>query len=87
MKEPRNSEPIFAKNETQQHRYRSKRHRPMFPRVPAESDVDCHFVDLSLVRQAFVAGVGQEGQPFVVRKLGVVEARSTTLQPDKSLRR
>lgn len=87
MKEPRNSEPIFAKNETQQHRYRSKRLTGPCFRVPAEGDVDCHFVYFSLVRQAFVAGVGQEGQPFVVRKLGVVEARSTTLQPDKSLRR
>ena len=47
--------------------------------VPSECDVDGQFVDLSLVRQAFVAGVGQKGQPFIVRDHGVAEARSATL--------
>ena len=53
--------------------------------LPAECDVDGQFVDLSLVRQAFVAGVGQKGQPFIVRDNGVAEARSATLQSDKCL--
>ena len=42
--------------------------------VPAECDVDSHFVDFSLVRQALFAGVGQKVQPFIVGKHGVIEA-------------
>ena len=53
--------------------------------VPAERDVDGQFVDLSLVRKALVAGVGQEGQPVIGGVDGVVEAVRATLQSDKSL--
>ena len=53
--------------------------------LPAESDVDGHFIDFSLVRQAVVTRVRQEDQSFVIGKHGIVETRSTTLQPDKRL--
>ena len=55
-------------------------------RVPAERDVDGHFVDFSLLRQAVVAGVGQKDQPCIVGEHGVVETQSSTLQSNKSLR-
>ena len=54
--------------------------------VPAECDVDGHFVDFSLVRQAVSAGVGKKVQPFIVGKHGVIEARSAPLQSNKGLR-
>ena len=54
--------------------------------VPSECDIDGHFVDFSLLRQAVVAGVGQKDQPCIVGEHGVVETQSSTLQSNKSLR-
>ena len=58
---------------------------PTLLSVPAESDIDGHFVDFSLVREAVVTGVGQKGQPFVVGEHGFAEARRSALQSNKSL--
>ena len=54
--------------------------------VPAECDVDSHFVDFSLVRQAVSAGVGKKVQPVIVGQHGVSKARSAPLQSNKGLR-
>lgn len=53
--------------------------------VPAECDVDRHLVDLSLVREAIVAGVRQELQPAVVGVHRVAEAQAASLQSDVGL--
>ena len=52
--------------------------------VPAECNVRGHFVYFTLECQA--AGVGQEGQSFVVGEHGVAEAVRAPLQSDESLR-
>ena len=53
--------------------------------VPAECDIDGHFVDFSLVRQAVVASVGKKRQPFIVGEHRVAEAIRASLQPNKGL--
>ena len=54
-------------------------------RVRAEREIDGHFVEFSLGREAVVTGVGQKGQPFVVGEHGFAEARRSALQSNKSL--
>ena len=54
--------------------------------VPAERDVDGQLVDLSLVREAFVASEEKKLLPVVVGEHGPLDAHSAALQADKSLR-
>lgn len=54
--------------------------------LPAKRDVDGHLVDLPLVREAIVAGVGEKFQSVIVRIHGIFETRSASLQAYMSLR-
>lgn len=54
--------------------------------LPAERDVDGHLVDLPLVREAIVTGVGQQCLTVIVRIHGIGEAPRASLQAYVSLR-